>query len=280
MTIESSPLARLAFAAWVSICAAAPEFIWQGLLQLGGHFTLVNLYSVILIGLILAFFVEPVLQRVRSRSWDVDEHGGHGVLPTVVLALAFGVAAVAVHECMNAYVGGHEHLPAQRQEGLKRGVDLILQWALVPFVVTLAWFGARRGRSIGWFGAALACLWTIAVGRYYTWDWRGTVMTALLCGLITVLGVLRIAHDWSHDTFRTLAFGTGLVVVGFVTVGLVVQGGLNLLGVTSWHVYTFGDLFEDLRFYVGWVLGLLIAPNPVPDLSRRRAGSGGAGSDG
>ncbi len=167
MTIESPALARLAFALWVSICAAAPEFIWQGLLQLGGHFTLVNLYSVIVIGLILAFFVEPILQRIRSRRWEVDEHGGHGVLPTVVLALAFGVAAVAVHECMNAYVGGNERLPAQRQEGLRRGVDLILQWALVPFVVTLAWFGARRGRLIGWFGAALACLWTIAVGRYY-----------------------------------------------------------------------------------------------------------------
>ncbi len=52
------------------------------------------------------------------------------------------------------------------------------------------------------------------------------------------------------------------------------------MGVTSWHVYTFGDLFEDLRFYLGWVLGLLIAPNPVPDLSRHRAGSDSARSDG
>jgi hypothetical protein len=275
VTAEPSPLARLAFAVWISICAAAPEFIWQGLLQVGGHFTLVNLYSVILIGLILAFFVEPVLQRIRSRRWDVDEDGGHGVLATVILALAFGLAAVAVHECMNAYVGANAHLQAQRQEGLGRAVDLILQWALVPFVVTLAWFGARRGRVIGWYGAALACLWTIAVGRYYAWDWHGTVMSALLCGLITVFGVLRIQHDWSHDTFRTLAFGTGLVVLGFVSVGLLVQVCLNLAGVTSWHVYTFGDLFEDLRFYLGWVLGLLIAPNPVTDLSRRRTASDG-----
>jgi len=260
-------LARLAFAFWVSICAAAPEFIWQGLILLGGHLTLFNLYSVILIGLVLAFFVEPVLQRIRSRRWDVDEHGGHGVLPSVVLALAFGVTAVAVHECMNAYVGGNEHLQSQRQESLGRAVELILQWALVPFVVTLAWFGSRRGRSFGWYGAALAFLWAVAVGWYYEWGWRGTVMSALLCGLITVFGVLRIAHDWSHDTFRKLAFGTGLVVLGFVSVGVLVQVCLNLAGVTSWHAYTFGELFEDLRFYLGWVLGLVVAPNPVPELS-------------
>jgi hypothetical protein len=100
-------------------------------------------------------------------------------------------------------------------------------------------------------------------------------MTALLCGLITVFGVVRISHDWGHDTFRKLAFGTGLVVAAFMTTGLLVQACLNLAGVTSWHVYTFGDLFEDLRFYLGWVLGLLIAPNPVPDLSRPRAASDG-----
>jgi hypothetical protein len=276
VTAASSPLARLAFAVWVSICAAAPEFIWQGLLQLGGHFTLVSLYSVILIGLILAFFVEPVLQRIRSRRWDVDEHGGQGVLSSVVLALAFGVAAVAVHECMNAYVGGSEHLPSQRQEGLDRAVDLILQWALVPFGVTLAWFGARRGRRFGGCAAALALVWAVAVGRYYEWDLRDIVMSAGLGGLIAVFGVHRIARGWSHDTFRQLAFGIGLLVLGFTSVGLLVQLPLSLAGVTSWRVYGPGELFVDLRFYLGWVLGLLIAPNPVPEeLSGSDAPSGG-----
>jgi len=105
------PLGHLAFAAWVSICAAAPEFIWQGLFLLGAHISWLNLYSVILIGPILAFFVEPIMQRIRSRRWDVDDNAGHGVLPSVILALAFGVAAVALHECLNAYVGGSDHLP-------------------------------------------------------------------------------------------------------------------------------------------------------------------------
>jgi len=268
------PLARVAFALWVSICAAAPEFIWQGLLQLGGHVTVFNLYTVVVVGLILAFFVEPILHRIRNRRWDAGEHAGRGILPTVALALAFGVAAVAVHECLNAYVGTGAPHPAQRQEGLRRAVDLILQWALVPFVVTLAWFGARRGRPVRWYGAALAVLWAGAVGWHYGWGWRSTVMSALACALITVFGIRRLAGDWSPDTFRKLAFGTGLVVLGFVSAALVVQGILRLAGVTAWHVYTFGDLCEDLRFYLGWVLGLLIAPNPVPDVAGRASSRG------
>ena len=258
------PLAHVAFALWVAVCAAAPEFIWQGLREVGSHFTWYNLYSAAVVGVILAFFVEPILHRIRSRRWNADEHGGQGVLPTVALALAFGVAAVAVHECMNAYVGTSEPLLAQRQEGLRRAVDLILQWALVPFGVTLAWFGARSGRAMRWSSATLAVLWAVAVGWYYEWGWRGTIMVALPCALITALGVRRIAREWTPDTFPRLAIGTGLVVALFVSAALAVQIVLTLARVTAWHVYTLGDLFEDLRFYLGWVLGLAIAPNPVP----------------
>ena len=50
-------ISGLAFAIWVAVCAAAPELIWQGLLLITHHFTLLNLYAIVLIGLILAFFV-------------------------------------------------------------------------------------------------------------------------------------------------------------------------------------------------------------------------------
>jgi len=266
------PIAHVAFALWVSVCAAAPEFIWQGLLQLGSHLTWYNLYSAAVIGVILAFFVEPILQRIRSRRWSADDHGGQGVLPTVALALAFGVAAVAVHECMNAYVGTSQPHLAQREEGLRRAVDLILQWALVPFGVTLAWFGARGGRAMRWSGAGLAVLWAVAVGWYYEWGWRGTIMAAVSCAAITALGVRRIAREWTPDTFPRLAIETGLVVAALMSAAVAVHVVLSLARVTPWHAYTLSDLFEDLRFYLGWVLGLAVAPNPVHG-GRRASGA-------
>jgi hypothetical protein len=55
----------LGFATWVSVCAAAPEFIWQGSLVLFGHFSLQTVWSIALIGLILTVFVESILERAR-----------------------------------------------------------------------------------------------------------------------------------------------------------------------------------------------------------------------
>ena len=69
-------ISGLAFAIWVAVCAAAPELIWQGLLLIAHHFTLLNLYAIILIGLILAFFVEPLMERIRNRRWEL-EHGNN-----------------------------------------------------------------------------------------------------------------------------------------------------------------------------------------------------------
>lgn len=55
------------FALWVAVCAAAPEFLWQGLFSLFGYFSFTDAAAALLIGAILAFFVEPVLERLRSR---------------------------------------------------------------------------------------------------------------------------------------------------------------------------------------------------------------------
>src|ERR1700737_4285042 len=86
------------FALWVAICAAAPEFLWQGLLSLSHHITLVNAASALLIGAILAFFVEPVLERLRGLS----PHPAHGKSPlfAACTALSFAVVAVCVHEAI------------------------------------------------------------------------------------------------------------------------------------------------------------------------------------
>src|ERR1700733_14713854 len=51
---------------WVAICAVAPEFIWRGLRTAYEHPDWSDLLSALLIGLILAFFVEPATQRVRA----------------------------------------------------------------------------------------------------------------------------------------------------------------------------------------------------------------------
>src|SRR3954468_13659213 len=43
-----------------------------------------------------------------------------------------------------------------------------------------------------------------------------------------------------------------------------VPGCARLLGMPDFHLYTSTGFFEDVRFYLGWALGLAVAPNPVP----------------
>jgi hypothetical protein len=57
-------ISALALALWIAICAAAPESIWQGRWIVAAHLSRADLLSV-LIGLVLAFFVEPLMERAR-----------------------------------------------------------------------------------------------------------------------------------------------------------------------------------------------------------------------
>jgi hypothetical protein len=59
------------FALWVSICAATPESIWEGPIALTGHCS--KVYSVIFIATLLAFFVEPIMERIKNGSWELEQ---------------------------------------------------------------------------------------------------------------------------------------------------------------------------------------------------------------
>lgn len=76
-------IAALAFgsavitALWIAVCAAAPEFIWQGVRLAFSHPDVSDLLSALLIGVTLAFFVEPLSESV---IWCPIESA---VLPTI-----------------------------------------------------------------------------------------------------------------------------------------------------------------------------------------------------
>jgi hypothetical protein len=253
----------LGFAVWVSVCAAAPEFIWQGLLELIGHFSLETALSIVLVGLILAVFIEPILVRARVGRWHPEHRSKRSLLFTAPIAFVFGVVAVGLHECMTAYLGAAGEGHGAGREGMIRAAGLILEWACIPLAVTMAWFGARLDGRGKYVAAAVAAVWVVAAGLLYGWPAPGIYMTFIPCLALIPMGQIYVLRGWHENTFQNLAIGlaggTGL----FLLATLVLQSALPWLGFAEVRLYAPGDFGESFRFYLGWALGLALAPNPV-----------------
>jgi hypothetical protein len=255
------------FALWVAVCAAAPEFLWQGLLSLSHHFTLVNAASALLIGAILAFFVEPVLEHLRGLR-PHPAHMGKSPAFAACTALSFAVVAVCVHEAITVYVDA-SHTNEQADRNLVHALSQALQWAAIPFAITVVWLAARSKLWITLpLTVIIAALVTYLTGRCFGWSLRSLVTTAIPCALILAGGYVCVRQRWDHLTFRRCARVTAFIALGWLTISGAVQLGLSLGHVQAFTAYEWSEFGIDFRFYFGWVVGLIVAPGLVPDKRR------------
>lgn len=260
-------LACAAFAAWVSVCAFAPEVIWQGFLLLRGHFGAAEALTVLFVGALLAFFVEPLMERLKARRWHLPHPPGDRALLAVPAAFLFGAASVCVHEAMTAFLGGaHAHDGGTR---LVRALEEALQWASVPAAVTATWFVAARAPRLLLPMTALVVAWTLAVG--YLFAWRPLVVAATLLPAITiaVAGGRLAARRWDAATLPALAGLTARVAAGWLVLICLARLAAAAVGWPMSEFYGTGQILEDARFYLGWWLGLSLAPNPVEHRAAR-----------
>ena len=269
----------LTFAAWVAVCTAAPEFIWRGMRAAIGHVGLADLYGALLIGLILAFFIEPVLERLRSLAAGHGAPSPHGpagrpILFNAALGLAFALTAVCLHEAMTALLKSQHEAGQAHGTGLDVGLSLTLAWALVPFATTLAWLCAARTWLAWIIGLAAACSAAIA-GVLFDWSRLDIVNTTLPCLPILVLGMreMRRPADAGSRIGRCMRV-VAVVATIWLGLALAIDTLLDAAHLKRYSLYSPAGLWVDARFYLGWVLGLLLAPAPVltdPPVHRQRA---------
>jgi len=251
------------FALWVAVCAAAPEFLWQGLFSLFGHFSLTDAAAALLIGAILAFFVEPVLERLRGLS-DAHEPAEKSPAFAACEALSFAIVAVCVHEAITVYVAA-SHANEQASENLVKAVAQALQWAITPFFITIAWMAARAPSWIAWPIAALSIIVGLLVGVIFGWSAHVLVTSAIPTIAVLIAGCLIVREQWDAFTFRRCARATGVIALAWLVLTGALQLALWLAHVQAFRVYERSEFWSDLRFYIGWVTGLLVAPSFVPD---------------
>jgi len=265
-------LAVVVSSVWIAICAGAPEFIWQGGVIAWSHPDATDIVGALLVGLILAFFVEPLIEGARDMLHRGDRTRiAHQTKPNVFFAaslgLAFAVASVCIHDSIVAFVATRLH-PVGPEAALDAGIRLTLGWAIVPFSISLAWLAAR----FAWPArilSAVAAASPVLAGLYFGWSLQSILTTAIPCAIILGFGFRALLLEGSYDLracARTVALIGGIWLIG---AGLF-DAILALFGGDKLFLYSTEGYWVDARFYLGWSLGLLLAPTPFEAPPGRR----------
>ena len=277
MPLPRAP-AYAVFILWASACAFAPEVMWQGFLFLRSHFGAAEFYTAVFIGALFTFFVEPLAERLRAGKWRLphsQEHGpGGSLLLGVPLSLSVGFALVCVHEAMGAFFGSAQSEEGARWMSLTGAIWQALEWTSVPAAVTAAWLVASASRRFAYAAAGVACAWTLATGFVWGWTWPDVVTTSAVGCLVALLGARVVLRGWDKDSLPALARIVAVTSVTCLASVLLVQAAAGWVSGRAFEFYTLSQAYEDLRFYLGWFLGLSFAPDPVP---HGQAGHGQAG---
>ena len=258
--------AALISALWIAICAAAPEFIWQGSWIALSHLSWADLVSALLIGVILAFFVDPLMSRLRSllrRAQSPGQSGGTQPNPLfrVGVSLAFALASVCVHDAMSAFASSRAAEQGGAEAGLAAALELTLASAIVPFAVTLAWLAVcNRWLAVpmGIIGGASAGI----AGWLFSWSAQEVIATTIACLLILGLGYRQVMGGPGRDLFARCARYVALVAAIGLAAALLLRAAFHIFNIGQFSLYSTSLLWLDARFYLGWTLGLLLAPSP------------------
>lgn len=261
----------LASALWVSICAASPEFIWRGLGLALDHLDAADLLSLLLIGLVLAFFVEPLVERLQRRVEGETASVGarrrpRNALATAGIGLIFALVSVSVHDAMIAFVSGH--VPGdgaghdEAATGLAAGIHLTLAWAIVPFATALGWLSAANR----WLRAPMAIVAAASAsvaGWLFGWTAAEALTTILPCLLILGFGYREALRPPRQKGFERCARVVLVVAAIWLLVALLVDLALGFFEFAPFRLYGADNFWIDVRFYGGWAIGLLLAPFPL-----------------
>jgi hypothetical protein len=263
---------------WVAICAVTPEFIWRGAHIALEHVDESTIASALLFGLILAFCIEPALERLRHRlgrsghrTAEADMHEEPpSLLFTAGVGLVFAIVSICLHDSISAFLGNHEGAGTARHFALINGLEIAAAWAIVPFCVTLAWIIALTTiRPWRWVVFILAALSPPLAGWVFSWEWQDWVTAALPALAILTAGWRQARDGDGAGFFRRAAASLCWIAMLWLAAAALFSFIANAFGLGSAALYTPAEFWIDARFYLGWAAGLLIVPD-LPRVQSRR----------
>jgi hypothetical protein len=266
-TVGLSGIAAAVSALSIAICSAAPELIWQGSKIAFRHVSQSELLSALLIGLVLAFLVDPLMERIRRLpSWEEKPSTTAVSRPrsplfTAGIGLAFALVSVCLHDALTTFVSGRSGEHTADFSGLDAAIELTAAWAFVPFFVTLAWLSARH-RWVGIPLGIIAVASPFFAGWLFSWSWQEIVTTAIPCGLILLLGYRQAVRKSWQRGFARCAKIVGAAALTWLAIAAIVRLAFDVFHIAPFRLYDMFGFWIDVRFYLGWVIGLELTPFP------------------
>jgi hypothetical protein len=79
---------------------------------------------------------------------------------------------------------------------------------------------------------------------------------------VLALGYRAVVKPPAERAFARCARIVGLVGAIWIGTAVVIDAILGFFHLNPFKLYSASDVFADMRFYLGWTLGLLLAPSP------------------
>lgn len=259
--------AAIVAALWMSTCAAAPELVWQGLKLFLGHLSWTAVSLALLMALVFVAFVEPILRRLRSLALHAPEEEPASRPASILLwsglGLLFGFVSVCLHEAVAEFIAGHE-------SGAHDVIRFAVSFAAIPFMVTVAW-QAAGSRFLAVPLGILAVLSPLVAGWLFGWD-AEAVLTTTVPGLAILFLGYRRHRLHPEDGLRSYAGIVAMVAAVWLVAAILVDALIFVAAGKPAGLYGWSDLFVDFRFYIGWTLGLVLAPESFGWVHRHGTG--------
>lgn len=177
-------------------------------------------------------------------------------------AFCFAVLAVFVHDAITTYIAAN-YTGQESEAKLVYAITEVLQWAWIPFVVTIAWLCARQKWWIALPVLMLALAAIVSVGFVFDWYANDIFTTTVPCVCVLFGGFYVMRKYDGQKAFLLCTVTTAVIaLIWLVSMGFL-QAMLSLFAAKPLHIYTWGEYTIDFRFYVGWVIGLMVAPVPT-----------------
>lgn len=101
------------------------------------------------------------------------------------------------------------------------------------------------------------------VGVVFEWDIQDILTTAIPCTCILLVGFAHMRKHLDQQVLSRCALLTAAIaLIWLVSAGLL-QLILSLFAPKGMYVYTRIEYVIDVRFYLGWIIGLAVAPRPA-----------------